>query len=88
MKELCLQDRAARPAHLVTVRQGTAQLESTLRYSPELAAETPGGSPFRPNRFGNFAVRGIRITQEDILIVFDEGTVRLPPDQVAYSYKS
>jgi hypothetical protein len=87
VKELCIQDRAARPAHLVTVRQGTAQLESTLRYAPELN-EPPYNSPFRPSRFGNFAVRGVRITDQDILIVFDEGTVRLPPDQVAYSYKS
>lgn len=85
VKMLCIQPQTARAAHLVTVNQGSHEMETSLRYSEELNV-APHKSPFRPAKMGPFSIRSVEVTEQDILIVTDGGTIRLPPGTTAYSY--
>lgn len=86
VSELCLQPDTQRPPHLVTATAGSHQLESTLRYAGALNV-APFNSPFRPNRVGTVPVRQVVITKDDILVITDLGTIRLPPEITPYSYR-
>ncbi len=88
LKWVCVEHPAHRTAHLVNPEPGagTFQLPSTLHYSP-VNDVAPYHSPFRPAKFNQFQVTGIEITDRDVLVHSTGGTVRLPVEQVAYSYQ-
>jgi hypothetical protein len=82
---LCVEDRAPRPAHLVT-DGGVHQLDSTIRFSLANILPAPWDSPFRPMRYGTHALERIEVTEDSVLVHTSGGTVRLPASQVAYSF--
>lgn len=66
--------------------KGTAhEMESTLRYSEALIDEAPHYSPFRPSKVGPFRILAAEITDQDIRIVTEGGTLRYPPELTAWA---
>lgn len=89
VRELCVQFMTHRPAHLATYRQNrheAAEVPTTVTYLHELPRNDAYASPFRPHRVGTHVIRSIEITESDVLITCDGGTVRLPPEMVTYSF--
>ena len=65
--------------------EGVFSLESTVRYGQDFNV-VPYNSHFRPHRLGPHQVTRVDITEHDVLVVTTGGTVRLPRNQVSYSY--